>query len=540
MRIVCPQCKAAYKVDLPDLDESGMEVKCTKCQNIFPVKKEDSTTPDIAAAHSGSPPSEISPSQAPDDQDGKKGEEPLPEEYLEELMDEFVQQEVAQETPAQPSKPNPPDASKNLGSLIDDIIEKEPGSQKEENASQKIPFTEQEISEKSDSLEDPALDDMWEKAVKDASHNLPEEPESELGWSEAFADQDKIEAQWKKPDEQATGEDVEPELEPESPPLEVSPVEDPDAPTWTDAFADQEATETRWKQTQDLDKAMAEEDLQLAEENEMSLDEQWSRALAGQESARRSLEEESPPKQPPSEKSKTPEPQAATSATGDATTGGTDDSFDDDWMRALATQTTPKISEAPEKLKTEPSADSAPEADSKTEEKPAAVPVSVPKTPEPVSVEVERPEEPAVDVVMESADEFNTDELWEQAFTEPSEPGTPEPATAVEEDLLFPDQEVDEKKKDPRPAPIIFAQDKGDLLYGADEALKNYDESAYADDDDDLFDFKPKKRTRGPLGIPSGKKGDWIIAGFVAALLLIVGGIYFTVETFAPKELTDL
>jgi len=145
-----------------------------------------------------------------------------------------------------------------------------------------------------------------------------------------------------------------------------------------------------------------------------------------------------------------------------------------------------------------------------------------------------------VDVVMESADEFNTDELWEQAFTEPSEPGTPEPATAVEEDLLFPDQEVDEKKKDPRPAPIIFAQDKGDLLYGADEALKNYDESAYADDDDDLFDFKPKKRGRGPLGIPSGKKGDWIIAGFVAALLLIVGGIYFTVETFAPKELTDL
>ena len=581
MRIVCPQCQAAYKVDLPDLDDSGMEVKCAKCQNIFQVKKEGSTPQGSAKASQANVPSGKSPDQAVDGQDDKqedkKEEAPLPEEYLEELMDEFVQKEVAQQTPARPSEPKPPDASKNMGSLIDDIIQEEPGSQKEEDASQEVPFTEQEISEKSDSLDDPALDEMWEKAVQ--GQKPPEEPGSELGWSEAFADQDKIEAQWKKPDDQestetgdepATVEEVEPKLEMESPPLEISPVEDPDAPTWTDAFADQEQTESRWQQAQDQDKALAEEDLQLAEEQELSLDEQWSRALTGQVPSKSSLEEalkkdlkdsssseESPPAQPPSDKPKTPEPQTADTVAADATTGGsTDDSFDDDWMRALATQTTPESSQPPEKLEIKPAADSATETESKSEtdsktkeEPPAAPPVPVPEMPEPVSAEMEPaemepPEEPAVGAVMESEDAFNTDELWEQAFTEPSKSGTPEPAAAVEEDLQFPDQAADEKEdekeKDPRPAPIIFAQDKGDLLFDADEALKSYDESAYADDDDDLYDYKPKKRSRGPLGIPSGKKGDWVIAGFVAALLLIVGGIYFTVETFAPKELTDL
>ena len=501
MRIVCPQCQAAYKVDLPDLDESGMEVKCAKCQNIFPVKKEGATPQDSAASSPANGPSAKDLSPASEDQDNTK-EIPLAEEYLEDMMDEFVQQESTQKTPAQPSESNSPDAGKNVGSLIDDIIQKEPGAQKAESGSREIPFTDQEISEKSDSLEDPVLDDMWEKAVRAGSQKLAKSSDVERGGSDALADQEEI--------------------------------------------------ESRWKEVQEQDKAMAEKDLLLAEEHERSLDEQWSRALSSQGTAKSSLEEvlkkdlkdsspsgESPPTQP--KKAKTPEPQ--TTPATDAAKIETDDSFDDDWMRALATQTTTEKDPPPEKLEKEPAADSAapielePETESKTKEPPTADPVSVPKTTEPVAAEVERPEEPASGAVVESADEFNTDELWEQAFTEPE---TPKPVAAVEEDLQIPDQAVDEKEDDPRPAPIIMGQDQADLLFNADEALKNYDESAYADDDDDLFDYQPKKRSRGPLGIPSGRKGDWIIAGFVVSLLFIVGGIYFAVETFAPKELTDI
>ena len=502
MRIVCPQCQAAYKVNLPDLDESGMEVKCAKCQNIFPVKKEDATPQDSAASPQANAPPAKDLAPASEDQDDSK-EIPLSEEYLEDMMDEVAQQEAAQETPAQPPESKSPEASQNPGSLIDANIQEEPDAQKAENPSQKIPFTEQEISEKSDSLEDLVLDDMWEKAVHARSRKSAEDSssDSEQGQSEGLAHQ--------------------------------------------------KETKSRWQQAQDQDKAMAEKDLQLAEEHERSLDEQWSRALAVQESSKSSLEdalekdlkdsslsEKNPPAQPAKAKTVAPQTSAAvTAAVTAAATGAaeikTDDSFDDDWMRALATQATTKSEPAPAKIKTEPVTDSAPPAELTSESKTEAPPPSVAATPEPEPID--RPAEPAIGAVMESTDEFNTDELWEQAFTEPE---APEPA--AEQDLQTPDQAVEKKDDDPRPAPIIFGQDRGDKLFDSEEALKNYDESAYADDDDDLFDYQPKKRSRGPLGIPSGKKGDWIIAGFVVSLLLIVAGVYFAVETFAPKELTDI
>ncbi len=91
MRIVCPQCQAAYQVDLPDLDNSGMEVKCVKCQNIFQVTKEDSTPQDSAPASPAKSPSEKKPDKDQDDgQKSDSGEIPLPEEYLEDLMDDFA------------------------------------------------------------------------------------------------------------------------------------------------------------------------------------------------------------------------------------------------------------------------------------------------------------------------------------------------------------------------------------------------------------------------------------------------------------------
>jgi len=138
---------------------------------------------------------------------------------------------------------------------------------------------------------------------------------------------------------------------------------------------------------------------------------------------------------------------------------------------------------------------------------------------------------------LDSNDALDTDKIWDEAFNEPA---SQEPALASHEDLRIPEEKGEEDDGDPRPEPIVFGQDQGDKLFDAEEALKNYDESAYDDDDDDLFDYKPKKRSRGPFSIPSGVKGDWVIAGVVTSLLLIVGGVYFAIETFAPEELTDI
>ena len=53
MKIFCPDCKASYDVDLPDLTEEGSQVECAECQHSFlvtpetrPVGFSDSALPD--------------------------------------------------------------------------------------------------------------------------------------------------------------------------------------------------------------------------------------------------------------------------------------------------------------------------------------------------------------------------------------------------------------------------------------------------------------------------------------------------------------
>jgi len=35
MKITCPKCLAAYRIDLPDPGEAGIDVQCAKCLYIF-------------------------------------------------------------------------------------------------------------------------------------------------------------------------------------------------------------------------------------------------------------------------------------------------------------------------------------------------------------------------------------------------------------------------------------------------------------------------------------------------------------------------
>jgi len=123
------------------------------------------------------------------------------------------------------------------------------------------------------------------------------------------------------------------------------------------------------------------------------------------------------------------------------------------------------------------------------------------------------------------------EELWAQAFPEDEEiaPVAAEPAggrqTAGSSSEL----------------PPIVAQTNarpGENL-DDDNALDEVVYDDYNDDEDD-YEFKPRQRKLGPFTIPRGRRGDMVVGGAVLVFLLLVGSVYFTLQTFAPGDLTDM
>ena len=121
------------------------------------------------------------------------------------------------------------------------------------------------------------------------------------------------------------------------------------------------------------------------------------------------------------------------------------------------------------------------------------------------------------------------EELWKQAF-----PGEDELEPAASE---YSGEEEETLQSEPAPLVIEANVTPGDE---SEDSLK-YDEAAYADyDDDDDFEFERRKRKLGPFVIPHGRRGDLVIGGAMVAFLLLAGSIYFTLQTFAPGELTEI
>ncbi len=125
------------------------------------------------------------------------------------------------------------------------------------------------------------------------------------------------------------------------------------------------------------------------------------------------------------------------------------------------------------------------------------------------------------------------EELWKQAFPDDEEFET------------TPSQFSEEEQEDSssQPVPLVIKADvtpeEGEE--SSEDPLK-YDEAAYADydDDDDEFEFQRRKRKLGPFTIPHGRRGDLVVGGAMVVFLLIAGSVYFTLQTFAPGELTDM
>ena len=122
------------------------------------------------------------------------------------------------------------------------------------------------------------------------------------------------------------------------------------------------------------------------------------------------------------------------------------------------------------------------------------------------------------------------EELWKQAFPG-EEKFEPDPSQYSGEE---------EEDSQPEPVPLVI-EASAPQTEEPEDSLK-YDEAAYADydDDNDEFEFERRKRKLGPFIIPHGRRGDLVIGGAMVVFLLLAGSVYFTLQTFAPGELTDI
>ena len=127
-------------------------------------------------------------------------------------------------------------------------------------------------------------------------------------------------------------------------------------------------------------------------------------------------------------------------------------------------------------------------------------------------------------------DALTDEDLWKQAF-----PGDEdfEPAAAKTFDS-------DKEDSETEPPPLVIGATVPQDTDSSDSLP--YDEAAYEDydDDDDEFEFERRKRKLGPFAIPHGRRGDMVVGGAVLVFLLIAGSVYFTLQTFAPGELTKI
>jgi predicted Zn finger-like uncharacterized protein len=168
----------------------------------------------------------------------------------------------------------------------------------------------------------------------------------------------------------------------------------------------------------------------------------------------------------------------------------------------------------------------------------------------------------------EEEEAFGGDDFWDQVLEKDSkesqteaeqQPVSSAPAQDMAERETLTDEELCKEafpgEKDLEPTPSQnpgeekedSASEATPLVFGArlkqdeeSEDPPDYDEAAYADFEDEEFEFQRRKRKLGPFTIPHGRRGDLVIGGAMVVFLLLAGSVYFTLQTFAPGELTDI
>jgi len=351
MKIVCPECQAAYEIDVPDSPSKDLSAKCAVCNTKFPIKKrslaksnpahDSMTGPHLAQIDSGLAPDstddflsglqeDLENIEKPDLLHDASTDDKTLDDYLDQLLTEGLGepgQEALAELEPQPETDSASTTSEipsedDLDHLFDSLIEEEIKSpvKEEDTADLDIPSENDQEEAELDALLDEIiltnLDDKDEpKAELDAAESITigsepptneveeinepvselledTEQEAEIPEPENISSEEKILSDVaSQEDSKETSED--PQETTDSAVVEQQDDEKSDEDLWAEAFADQETL----KETDDKEPtAEQKEDVKSDEDSE-------AKAPADQETLKETDDKEPTAEQKDDEKS---------------------------------------------------------------------------------------------------------------------------------------------------------------------------------------------------------------------------------------------
>jgi predicted Zn finger-like uncharacterized protein len=543
MKIVCPECEAAYEIDVPDSPSKNLSAKCAACHTTFPIKKrslaesnhahDSMTGPPLAQIDSGLAEESTDDflSGLQEDLKGFEGldhplEESADEEDLDDYLNQLVEEDVGEPDKEVLSESNSPSATDSdqptaempseddLDHLFDSLIAEEIKSpEKAEDIADADTFSEKD---QEDGDLDALLDEIILNNLDEEDEPKPEPPASEI----------------EEVDEPVSGPLVDEEQEIEIPELENLSSENVD-----DEISEEDFLAKVLSQEETLSEVESQEDSKetsedipettdsapATEQQEKSADDPSAETVVDQEATKETDDNEPAAEQ---EEEKSDEDlwaeafadQEATKESGDnepAAEQEEEKSDEDLWAEAFADQEATKESD-----------DNEPAAEQEEE-----------KSDEDLWAEAFADQE----ATKEADDNEPVAEQEEEKSDEDSDQAdeSEEPSEADDSGADAPDKEVTAEE-------IVAADVAMDLEEdddpGEDTIANEFgiSESDYDDDDEDEAEFSPPGKKKSLFSLPATRMGKLVLGGGVLAILLTAGGAYFALQTLAPSELTDM
>ena len=473
MKIVCPECQAAYEIDIPESPVKDVSAKCAVCNSKFLVRKGSSTqTRHTHKTMSGPPLAHIDSASDTDPDD----------DFLFGLQEDFSELYSDHED-------NSSEDEKTLDDYLDKLLEEE----LEEPTHQAIAKPAEQIEVDSTNFEMPSeeeLDDLFDSIItEDIKTEDPQEnPKASTASIQTDLSEDDLDALF---------DDI---------------INDMDSTESGDAVEGIDKNETVLTDPDLLFEEKDEASETETEGSDVAIPAIYSAKVTNQEDLLEDIPaEEKNSNQIDPEEDLEIASDASVPETSEPAVIDSDDEEND--VEAQAEADIEQISE---------------EKDS-------------PSLAEAFAYQ-EATEAPATDAKEETAqepeEEKSDDDLWAEAFAD--QEATEAPATDVKEETAQEPQAetaLDEEPNEKNAIPELEYDDADDDK----EEVDAEEEDPYAEYDDDEEDFSPPpKKKSGIFSLPSTLTGKLVLGSGVLAVLLTGGGIYFTLQTLAPPELTQM
>ena len=527
MKIVCPECQAAYEIEIPESPTKDVSAKCAVCNSKFLVRKgSPAQTRPTHKTMSGPPLAQIDSTFNADSEDdflfglqedlSELHSDPIDksseadktlDDYLDKLLEEELEDpsqqaddkslENPEETPAKFEMPS----EEELDSLFDSIIT-------EEMATDDPPEISTSQNAEPD-LKEEDLDALFDDIIKsDMDSNEPLEPASDVDGTKAVSSSPDLLFE----ENEEIAQDFSDSLSEEPPPVNETEPFDATIPAiypaeltdkkdlWEDHAGDENNSnpdELEKDLENDSSTSPAEaSDPELAApdpEIQEGAVEVQAKTIADQEAT------ESEATATDEKKEETVDDTPATDDKKEETLQEPEEEKSDDdlWAEAFADQEATESEATATDEKKEETVDDTPATDDKKEE-----------------------------TLQEPEEEKSDDDLW--AETSPNQEENPEESSAPEAE-----SNTNEEFGDENAIP--------ELEYDSEEELDIEEDGPYADyEDDEEDDPLTTKKKSGVFSLPATLVGKVILGGGILAVLLTGGGMYFALQTLAPPELTQM